>query len=151
LSDIKTARQSEMRPADSKVEMSREEHTLDKELVYAPLIELCTGLAEATATGKVEWNAREDTSFLYEGSNGAVEIRSRDKDGEAPFELILYSPGMDRLDAVQSEWSMNEEPAPWNESLMELYRAARRRALGVDRVIEDLLAEVRSALGARVS
>jgi hypothetical protein len=124
---------------------------MEKSVVYAPLIELCAGLTEATAVGGIQWIPREESSFLYEGAKGAVEIRSRDHDGEAPFELILYNPSRDKIDTLLSQWSTEEEAAPWNEPLFDLYRAARRRALGVDTMVQDLLAEVREASQARVS
>jgi hypothetical protein len=124
---------------------------MEKSVVYAPLIELCASLTEATAAGLIQWIPREESSFLHEGAKGAVEIRSRDHDGEAPFELILYNPSMEKVDTLLSEWSTDEEAASWNEPFFDLYRAARRRALGVDKMIEDLLAEVREASQARVS
>jgi hypothetical protein len=117
---------------------------MEKSVVHARLIELCASLTEATAAELIQWVAREESSFLYEGANGAVEIRSRDRDGEAPFELIVYNPKMETVDTVLSEWSASEEPAAWNEPLFDLYRAARRRALGVDKLIEALTTEVRN-------
>jgi hypothetical protein len=115
-----------------------------EEGVYAPLIRLCEGLAEATVRSQVEWTAREETSFLYQSASGAVEIRSRDRDGEPPFELDVFNSRMEKVDTILSEWSADEEPAAWNQALLDLFRAARRRALGVDKIIDDLLAEVRS-------
>jgi hypothetical protein len=118
-------------------------------VVYEPVIQLCEGLAEATNAGQLEWTAQEDTSFVYRGASGAVEIRSRDRDGEAPFELAIFNPQGGKVDVLLSAWSADEEPAVWNGPLFDLYQAARRRALGVDELINDLLAEVRTFAAAR--
>jgi hypothetical protein len=122
---------------------TREESTMEAG-VNAPLIRLCTGLAEATAAGQVDWVAREDTSFRYRGASGGVDIRSRKRDGEPPYELILFNTKKDKVDTLSSETSEDDTPAPWNEPLADLYRAARRRALGVDKIIDDLLVELRA-------
>lgn len=123
---------------------TREESTMEAG-VHAPLIRLCTGLAEATGAGQVEWVAREETSFRYKSSSGGVDVRSRERDGEPPYELILFNSKKERVDTIFSEWSDDNVPAPWNEPLVDLYRAARRRALGVDKIIDDLLGELRAA------
>jgi hypothetical protein len=118
------------------------------EVVYEPLIQLCDRLAEATHAGRVDWTAREDTAFVYQGASAAVEIRSRDRDGEAPFELAIFNPDGGKVDVLVSAWSADEEPAVWNEPLFDLYVAARRRALGVDDIIRDLLVELQTTVAA---
>jgi hypothetical protein len=69
--------------------------------------------------------------------------------GEAPFELAIFNPQGGKVDVLLSAWSADEEPAVWNGPLFDLYQAARRRALGVDELINDLLAEVRTFAAAR--
>jgi hypothetical protein len=120
--------------------------TMESTAAYASLTKLCAALTEATAAGHIEWVASEDASFSYESEKGAgaVEIRSCDQDGEAPFELAIYNAEMVKVDSLLSDWS-DEEPAPWNAHLFDLYRVARRQALGVDQVIDGLLAEVHMA------
>lgn len=131
----------------SQEETTREESTMEAG-VHAPLIRLCTDLAEATGAGQVDWSAREETSFRYRSASGGVDVRSRERDGEPPYELVLFNSKKDKVDTLASEWSQDNEPAPWNEPLVDLYRSARRRALGVDKIIDDLLAELRATTSA---
>lgn len=112
------------------------------EAPYERLVELSKRLRAATDEGQLEWTAEDDTSFVWTGSNGAVSVRSRDGDGEEPFELDVFSPTRQKVETLGSEWTEDERPAPWNEALTRLYRAARRKALGVDRILEDLLGEL---------
>lgn len=112
------------------------------EAPYERLVELSKRLRAATDEGQLEWTTEDDTSFVWTGSNGAVSVRSRDGDGEEPFELDVFSPTRQKVETLGSEWTEDERPAPWNEALTRLYRAARRKALGVDRILEDLLSEL---------
>ncbi len=106
------------------------------------LIELTRRLKAATDAGQLEWEAVEDTAFLWTGSQGAVGVRSRDGDGEEPYELDIFGAERQKVETLVSEWAADEQPAPWNEAVACLYRAARRQALGVDRILEDLLREL---------
>jgi hypothetical protein len=109
---------------------------------YARHVELCQRLVGATMLGEVEWTAEEETAFVCARSSGTVGIRSRDRDGEPPYELVIFDPSGAKVETLLSDWSVEEEPAFWNEALADLYRAARRNALGVDKLLDDLLAEL---------
>ena len=109
---------------------------------YERLVELSKRLQVATDAGQLEWTAEDDTTFVWTGSSGAVGVRSRDGDGEEPFELDVFGAAKQKVETVTSEWTEDERPAPWNDALARLYRAARRQALGVDRILADLLAEL---------
>lgn len=106
------------------------------------LIELIRRLKAATDAGQLEWAAVEDTAFVWTAAHGAVSVRSRDGDGEEPYELDVFSPERQKVETLASEWTTDEQAAPWNEAVARLYRAARRQALGVDRILEDLLREL---------
>lgn len=109
---------------------------------YDRLIELCERLSAGTQAGQVVWEAEEATSFSWSGSSGAVNVRSRDADGEEPFELAVLASGGQKVESLTSEWAEDDTPAPWNDALGRVYRAARRQALGVDRILDDLFAEL---------
>jgi hypothetical protein len=109
---------------------------------YERLVELSKRLRAATDAGQLEWKAEEDTAFLWKGVGGSVGVRSRDRDGEEPYELEVFTAARQKVESLGSEWLADEQPAPWNEAVAGLYRAARRRALGVDDLLEDLMAEV---------
>ena len=106
------------------------------------MVELTRRLQAATDAGRLEWAPVEDTAFVWTASHGAVGIRSRDGDGEEPYEIDVFSAERQKVDTLASEWTAEEQPAPWNEAVARLYRAARRQALGVDRILEDLLSEL---------
>jgi hypothetical protein len=109
---------------------------------YTRLVELCERLAAATTNGGVDWEVEEETAYLCKRRSGSVAIRSRDRDGEAPYELVIYSPKGEKVESLLSEWSAEEEPAFWNQAMADLYRTARRKALGVDKILDDLFAEL---------
>ena len=109
---------------------------------YTRLVELCERLAAATVLGQVDWTAEDDTAFICKRRAGAVAIRSRDRDGDPPYELSIYGPRGATVETLLSEWTVDEEPAFWNTGLSDLYRTARRQALGVDRILDDFFAEL---------
>jgi hypothetical protein len=109
---------------------------------YTRLIELCQRLGTATARGAAEWSSQEETAFICKRRAGSVAVRSRDGDGEEPYELVILNPKGQKVESLLSEWSPDDQPAEWNAALVELYRAARRQALGVDKIIDDLFAEL---------
>ena len=61
---------------------------------------------------------------------------------DAGYELDVFGAERQKVETLASEWTTDEQPAPWNETVARLYRAARRQALGVDRILEDLLGEL---------
>jgi hypothetical protein len=109
---------------------------------YARLVELCERMAAATTARQLEWEAEEETGFVCRRRSGSVVIRSRDRDGEPPYELLIYDSKGTKVESLLSEWMTDAEPAFWNFAVAELYRAARRQALGVDKILDDLFAEL---------
>lgn len=106
------------------------------------LIELCTRLAEATRTGAVEWRREGEDEYLWELSEGAVSIAARDRDGQPPYELSVYNGSQEQVEELESALVDDDQPAPWNGPLAELYRVARRSALRADDIIEALVAAI---------
>jgi hypothetical protein len=117
------------------------------DLVKERLTTLVRELAASTAAGAAEWQASEPDVYSWRSSEGAVSIGSRDRDGEPPYELVVYNPGDERVDELASELLEDDQPAPWNEALVELYRLARRSALRADDVIEALIAALPTSDG----
>ena len=105
------------------------------------LVLLCQRLVEATSSRQVEWRLDEEEDDLFEWADevGSVSITSRDGDGDAPYELGIYNPDHEKVEELSSDLVGDDEPAPWNEPLAQLYRAARRSALRADDIIDALI------------
>jgi ankyrin repeat protein len=117
------------------------------DLVKERLATLVRELATATAAGAAEWQASEPDVYVWRSAQGAVSVASRDRDGDPPFELVVFNAGDERVDELASELLEDDQPAPWNDDLLELYRLARRSALRADDVIEALIAALPTAGG----
>jgi hypothetical protein len=110
----------------------------------APIVALCERLAAATLARRADWrgDGEGEDRYVWERPEGAVAIASRDRDGEPPYELVIFDRNGATVETLLSEWLAEEEPALWNKALVDLYRTARRNALGVDKLLDDLLAEL---------
>jgi hypothetical protein len=115
------------------------------------MVVLCERLAHATRTGDAEWRVDAEDRFVWERPQQAsISIGSRDKDGEPPYQLVLFNANGDKVEELTSQLVGHDEPARWNEPLAALYRAARRSALGADELIDELIALLPSAGEERV-
>jgi hypothetical protein len=107
------------------------------------LVLLSQRLVEATASRQVVWGLDEEDNdedlFEWVTDEGSVSITSRDGDGDPPYELGIYNPDHEQVEELSSDLVGDDEPAPWNEPLAELYRAARRSALRADDIIDALI------------
>ena len=110
--------------------------------VYTHLVELARRLASATIADNTKWSAEPDDTFRYAGARGLVAVRSRDKDGEQPYELLVYNEAGERVEHLASQWDDEDRPAEWNQPLADLYYVARRKALGAEKVVDALLSEL---------
>jgi hypothetical protein len=109
------------------------------DLTEQRLTELANRLVPATTGRAAQWQLEGDDVFVWSAAEGSVTIGSRDHDGEPPYELVVYNPARERVDELTSELLTNDEPAPWNDALVDLYRAARRSALRADDIIDALI------------
>jgi hypothetical protein len=101
------------------------------------VVVLCERLA--TASNRVDWQLDGDDRFVWSRAEGKVAIGSRDADGEPPYELAIYNGDGVKVDQLTSKLLANDEPAPWNEPLADLYRSARRKALRADDLLDTLI------------
>jgi hypothetical protein len=108
---------------------------LDKERLAL----LSRRLASATMTRGARWQFDDHEVFTWGTAQGSVRVASRDRDGEPPYELTLYNPAGEKVDELVSELLADDQPAPWNDALVELYRVARRSALGADEIVDALM------------
>jgi hypothetical protein len=103
------------------------------------LTTLARRLAAATAAGSAQWLPADDDAYAWGSTEGSVTVASRDRDNEPPYELAVYNPRQEKVDELTSELLDDDEPAPWNDALVELYQAARRSALRADDIIDALI------------
>ena len=100
---------------------------------------LARQLAEATAARGASWTLDDKDVYTWAADPGTLTIASRDRDNEPPYELTVYSPQREKVDELSSTLLDDDRPALWNDALAELYRAARRSALGADEIIDALI------------
>jgi hypothetical protein len=112
---------------------------MDETTAEDRLIVLGERLAEATIAGDAEWRSEEEDWYVWEHLEGSVAIGARDRDGQPPYELAVMNRGGQRVEQLLSALVADDEPAPWNEPLAELYRLARRSALHADEIIDALI------------
>jgi hypothetical protein len=108
----------------------------------AALIELARALKKRTDADELDWTPveREPTSYQASLPSGIVRVRSVDMDGAPPVELVIYGPaGGPPLDSLTTRGVDTFSP----EAIVStLYETVRRRVLGVDSVIANLLGDL---------
>jgi hypothetical protein len=103
------------------------------------LTELTERLAAATSARAARWQLEGEDVFVWSANDGVVTVGSRDHDGAPPYELAVHNPARERVDELASDLLADDQPAPWNDALADLYRAARRSALRADDIIDALI------------
>jgi hypothetical protein len=104
------------------------------------LIVLCTRLVEATRAGEAEWRAEGEDTYVWERPEGIVAIGTRDRDGQPPHDLSIFNGAREKVEELASALVEDDQPAPWNAPLADLYLVARRSALHADEIIDELIA-----------
>ena len=80
------------------------------------LTELANRLVAATTGRAAQWQLEGDDVFVWTAAEGSVTVGSRDRDGEPPYELVVYNPARERVDELTSQLLTDDQPAPWNDS-----------------------------------
>jgi hypothetical protein len=109
-------------------------------LDHARLIALCERLSEATLAGDAKWRGEGEDHYIWERKEGAVAVEARDRDGQPPYQLIVFNGKREKVEELASALVDDDQPAAWNQPLAELYRVARRSALNADEIIDALMA-----------
>ena len=106
---------------------------------HARLIALCERLSAATLAGDAKWRGEGEDHYIWERPEGAVAVDARDRDGQPPYQLTVLNSNQEKVEDLTSALVDDDQPAPWNEPLAELYRVARRSALRADEIIDALM------------
>lgn len=131
--------------------------TTDEHL-HSRMRQLADGLLQATNEGKISWRTTDSESkFLYSAANASAMISSSvDRDGDMITELSVLNTRGTVVETIRNSFASVENPfgasgeyapEPWNETLDALYHAARRSALKVDSVLDELFADIQSSDG----
>jgi hypothetical protein len=112
---------------------------MTQDLTAQRLTELAERLATATTGRSAQWELSGADTFVWRATEGSVTVGSRDRDGEPPYELTVSAPTGERVDELTSALLAGDQPAPWNDALVDLYRAARRSALRADEIIDAMI------------
>ena len=113
------------------------------------VIVLCERLAEATRLGDVEWETEGEDTYVWGHDEGVVAIGTRDRDGQPPHALSIFNGEREKVEELGSALVDDDQPAPWNVPLADLYRVARRSALHADEIIDALIAALPARAAAR--
>lgn len=103
---------------------------------------LARRLADATNDRDVKWEKTGADTYRWRSSAGSVAVASSDGDRQPPYELVVSNAEGEEVDKLVSALVSDDQAAPWNDALADLYRAARRSALGADELIDALMAEL---------
>jgi hypothetical protein len=111
-------------------------------------VRLADSLLERTRAGRVPWQpAEQGEGFEFVGSIAVVVIRSKDGDGQYPYVLDLYDQNGHLVDTLVTGYDpaeFGDEPRPWNETLEELYLAARRTGFRIEELAGSILEDLES-------
>jgi hypothetical protein len=103
---------------------------------------LARRLTDATNDREVKWQKSAADRYRWTSAAGSVSVASSDGDRQPPYELIVSNADGEEVDKLVSALVSDDQPAPWNDGLADLYRAARRSALGADELIDALMAQL---------
>jgi hypothetical protein len=116
------------------------------------IIELVKTLTQRTIAKSIQWQVSDDDGleFQFSSPTSSVVVRSKDRDGASPFILDIINANGAIVESVYSNWGDSVGETPWgsqnmSELLGELFVQARRNALNIDGVLDDLLGSLRDA------
>ena len=106
-------------------------------------------LLRRTLAGDISWaETDKEDDYLYSGSDSSASIYFSRRSGSVRgrYVLTVFNSRGTRIEELRSDYvRTNEgviEEAGWNGVLSELHEAARRNALDIEGVLDDLIAEL---------
>lgn len=104
-------------------------------------------LLRRTLDGLISWGETDnENEFIYSGTSTSVTIRRRDtRDIVGRYILTVMNwrgTVVDTLESAKKDLGIVEQPEEWNAVLYDLYEAARRSALSIETVLDELLTEL---------
>lgn len=126
---------------------------LDEDL-HEKMLRLAKGLLAGTRNGKVAWTPTDsEYKFLCSGTRSSATIESfEDRDGDTVSTLSLLNNHGTVVDSLKSAYPTTGpgtyESEEWNQTLDDLFYAARRVAYNVDDAIDSMLADIEQGISA---
>lgn len=106
------------------------------------LMELAGRLLSLTRQGKIHWSQGEASSYEYSTATSSVLVSNDDEDGRHPFTLEVYNDSGNVVDQLKTGYTATHMAYAWNDLIEELYTVARRDALDIDKVLDEILAQL---------
>ena len=111
------------------------------------MVQLAQRLVARTREGRIAWDSTEDSSrYSYSGQSSSVWIEGGyDTDNDFNGALTLLNTGGEIVEVLRTDYTQvgnKYESGPHNAVLEELHRAARRKALDIDRILSETLLEL---------
>ncbi|MGW5304043.1 hypothetical protein ACWERF_08920 [Streptomyces griseoluteus] len=122
------------------------------------LIKIVELLLRLTRAGRLEWDrigTADQPIFATSFTDASFVIRSKDNDGAHPFIVELRNERGEVLESIQTvgvrplrgELSPEDQEErrrgrEFNRTLHDLYNAARRNAMNIDRFLDGVLAQL---------
>ncbi|MBQ1051677.1 hypothetical protein KBX50_24820 [Micromonospora sp. C51] len=98
------------------------------------LLDLLRSLTNVTNHGQLSWHRAGKYEFEATVGENHFYLASRDNDGYEPYILIISQNGDEVERVTQEELGDNS-----SQQLSELYSTAKRKTLGIDRVVKNIL------------
>lgn len=127
--------------------------SLDENL-HEKMIKLAESLLAGTRDGKVAWTPTDsEYKFLCTGTRSSVTVEFyEDRDGDTTSTLSLLNNHGTVVDSLRSAITATGprtyEPEAWNQTLEDLFYAARRVAYNVDDALDGMLADIQKGISA---
>jgi hypothetical protein len=102
------------------------------------LRKMVVSLTKATEASSVPWKTNDGWTFFVTTPAGSIVLSSRDFDGSPPYSIAISDAEGVQLESFTPDQYMTEEEDELDDRLRELYGAARRSALNIDKTLKDI-------------
>lgn len=115
------------------------------------LHDLVRRLLFASEQGSVDWQTTDrEHAFRTSVGKTPIVVASQDDDGAFPWTLQIMDTQGDVVDSLTSQTTtvrdatgrLTKRASEWNGDLRNLYEMARRKALNIDVVVDELLSQL---------
>ncbi|MEV4185235.1 hypothetical protein AB0J28_27820 [Streptosporangium canum] len=110
------------------------------------MMELIQLLTKRTEQGRITWKTTDkEDAYIFSASNSSVVVSGKyDEEDDFHVNIRLLNQQGTEADAIYSTWHGRDATGeyiagPHNQALEAIYEAARRSALRIDDIIDDML------------